>query len=111
MFVNSAGSTGNAILGNSIHSNGSLGIALDNDGVTANDAGDADVGPNNLQNFPDIGETDFFGGVLRVTYRVNAEASHVTFPLRVEFSRRMMNRRGRRIWALTFTARQTRQPD
>jgi trimeric autotransporter adhesin len=46
--------TGNRIARNSIFSNGGLGIDLDDDGPTANDDGDADVGPNNLQNFPVI---------------------------------------------------------
>jgi len=46
--------TGNAILSNSIYSNGQLGIDLNNDGVTANDQSDADTGPNNLQNYPII---------------------------------------------------------
>jgi CSLREA domain-containing protein len=49
--------TGNSILRNSIFGNGSpggLGIALNNDGVTANDNKDPDTGPNKLQNFPVI---------------------------------------------------------
>jgi large repetitive protein len=44
--------TGNAISRNSIFSNGGLGVDLGGDGVTPNDPGDTDTGPNNLQNFP-----------------------------------------------------------
>ncbi len=47
--------TGVAILGNSIYANTNFGIDLWGDGVTPNDLGDGDVGPNTLQNFPVLG--------------------------------------------------------
>jgi len=54
--------TGLAIKGNSIHSNGGLGIDLNRDGPTVNDIGnaDADSGPNNLENYPIL--TVFYAG-------------------------------------------------
>lgn len=61
VLVSLVAGTGNAVLGNSIHDNGELGIDLGNDGVTPNDALDADSGPNALQNFPVI-TTVFSGG-------------------------------------------------
>jgi hypothetical protein len=44
----------NSIFANGLPENSvdSLGIDLNGNGVTANDPGDADTGPNNLQNFP-----------------------------------------------------------
>jgi hypothetical protein len=43
---------GNAIRGNSIYANGTIGIDLGSDSVTPNDALDADTGANGLQNYP-----------------------------------------------------------
>ena len=49
-----AAGSGNLLRFNEIDSNAGLGIDLGNDGVTQNDAGDGDSGPNGLQNFPQI---------------------------------------------------------
>ncbi|MDQ4042676.1 MAG: right-handed parallel beta-helix repeat-containing protein [Actinomycetota bacterium] len=76
-------STGNRILRNSMHDNGGLGIDLGGDGETPNDGpGDADPGPNNLQNFPDItflfhsGDSTIIEGVLE-------SAPNTTFTIQV----------------------------
>ena len=53
--VNVAGGTGHAIVGNSIFSNGELGINLGPFVVTPNDAGDGDTGANNLPELPGAG--------------------------------------------------------
>ncbi len=54
----------NDISGNSIFSNGGLGIDLIPDGVTLNDDGDGDGGPNGLQNFPTLVSAVMDGGTL-----------------------------------------------
>lgn len=65
--------TGASILGNEIHDNGGLGIDLNADGVTPNDALDADAGPNELTNFPLIVATGVTegGGVLHAEPSTN----------------------------------------
>jgi CSLREA domain-containing protein len=78
--------TGNRILSNSIHTNGTtaqhLGIDLGPDGATPNDPGDLDVGANNLQNFPVIGSAVSNGVTTNVTGALNSNISTV---FRVEF--------------------------
>ncbi len=64
--------TKNRIRGNKIHSNGVFGIDLNADGVTLNDAGDADAGANGLQNYPTLtsvttGASSTIGGTLNST--------------------------------------------
>jgi trimeric autotransporter adhesin len=57
---------GNAILGNSIHDNVLLGIDLEPQGPTPNDAGDWDLGANRGQNFPVVVSAVANGGDLEI---------------------------------------------
>jgi hypothetical protein len=66
------GVTGLAIKGNSIHSNGGLGIDLNRDGPTRNDIseGDTDTGPNLLQNYPILTVFAAFGDPAQVHFNL-----------------------------------------
>lgn len=66
---------GVAVVGNSLVANGGLGIDLGDDGVTPNDVGDGDVGPNRRLNTPEPlvatpGEVTFELDVPVGTYRI-----------------------------------------
>ena len=74
--------TNNAVSGNSIHDNGALGIDLDADGVSPNDAADGDSGSNFLQNFPVLTSATLTGGVTKVAGTLNSTA---LTKFRVEF--------------------------
>lgn len=54
IVVESLTATGNEIRSNAVFSNGLLGVDLGNDGLTINDIGDGDSGPNELQNYPEL---------------------------------------------------------
>lgn len=49
----------NSVRGNSIFNNAGRAIDLGNDSFNLNDFGDADTGPNNLQNYPVVTSVDF----------------------------------------------------
>ncbi|MDZ7858116.1 cadherin domain-containing protein [Sphaerotilus sp.] len=75
--------TGNAVLGNTVYSNVGLGLDLGSAGVRANDTGDADFGPNNLQNFPVLNTARTDGSTqLLLTGTLNSSASSY---YRIEF--------------------------
>jgi hypothetical protein len=78
---------GIAIRGNRIHDNGALGIALDGGGLdpTPNDVGDADEGPNRLQNFPEIASATASEGGLDVAWFVPSDPANSSYPLTVDF--------------------------
>lgn len=68
--------TGNPIRGNSIFANQELGLDLvggtETNRVTANDPGDTDSGPNNLQNFPVLTNARLSGGNTLVDVSLNS---------------------------------------
>ena len=70
------------MLGNSIYGNTGLGIDLGNNGVTTNDAGDADSGANNLQNFPALIGATTNGSTIVIAGSLNSTASSY---YRIEF--------------------------
>jgi hypothetical protein len=70
----------NAIRGNPIFFNGSIGIDNDPAGVTPNDALDADTGANELQNFPFISSVDY-GSTSLTAHGILKSTPNVTFDL------------------------------
>lgn len=82
IVVEGSTSVGNTLSRNQILSNGGLGIDLNSDGITANDAGDTDNGPNQLMNFPVLTAAHAARGQLVVSGRIdtpNARAVLIEF--------------------------------
>jgi uncharacterized repeat protein (TIGR01451 family) len=74
----------NAFLGNTITGNSGMTIDLGNDGATANDAGDSDTGPNELQNKPVFVDAAIAGSTLTAHVNVDSASVANTAGLRVE---------------------------
>jgi hypothetical protein len=86
VWINASAGAGNSVRHNSIHGNGSLGIALATVGVLPNDAGDPDTGANNRQNTPEIQSVVENGtDMLDVTFLVDSATTHAAYDLTVEF--------------------------
>ena len=76
--------SGNSFLGNAISGNTGLGIDLNDDGVTPNDAGDGDTGVNDLLNFPVINSITA-DGTTTVAYDLNLDVPASANGYRIEF--------------------------
>jgi parallel beta-helix repeat protein len=79
------GGVNNRIQNNAFGGNLGLGINLGADGITPNDAADADTGPNNLLNFPEVSPVVLVANTMSLRYTVPGAAASVAFPLTVDF--------------------------
>jgi trimeric autotransporter adhesin len=75
IVINSPTATGNAFLGNYIYGHSGVGIDINDNGVTLNDPLDADVGSNDLQNFPLLYNAHSANGDLVIAGELNSSAN------------------------------------
>jgi len=73
-----------SVIANSIFSNTGLGIDINNDDVSANDAGDVDSGPNDLLNFPVINSVGANGST-NLDYDITLDVPANTPGYRIDF--------------------------
>ena len=78
------GAAPSSIIANRIFENGQLGIDLNLDGVTPNDAGDVDSGPNDRLNFPEIAAINIVGAN-QLTYSFTLDVPADPIGYRIEF--------------------------
>ncbi len=81
IVVQGTSSLSNRISRNSVFSNSGLGIDLGGDGVTANDAGDGDTGPNDLQNYPVFSQASYNGQSTIITGTIDTNLTGLILEL------------------------------
>ena len=81
--IQATAGSGNAFIGNEIYNNGGLGIDLAPAGITPNDPGDGDTGPNDLLNYPVVTAAGAFGGNVAIDFDLDLSAGDY----RIEFFR------------------------
>jgi hypothetical protein len=79
--VRDASTSNNTIVRNSIYDNVALDLDLNDDGVSVNDAFDADGDPNDRLNYPNVTRVRNSGGTLTVDFRLDVPAGDY----RIEF--------------------------
>jgi hypothetical protein len=72
-FFNNFNADHNQITRNAIYDNTLLGIDLGDNGVTANDGGDPDTGPNEGLNFPIIASANYSGGQTTISGTIDID--------------------------------------
>lgn len=104
--IEAPSTTGIQVLGNSIVAS-DIGIMKGTNVTVPNDVGDADSGPNNLQNFPQDLAVEINGSnEVLFTYRVDSDPANASYPLRIEFfeTSKVDSRDGYRLFAFdTYT--------
>ncbi|MBX2818577.1 MAG: T9SS type A sorting domain-containing protein [Rhodothermaceae bacterium] len=75
-----------SIRGNSIFNNNASGIDLGDDGLTVNDSDDADIGQNQLQNYPVIQRAFYRPGnnAIAIEFTVSSDDTIVNYPLTID---------------------------
>ncbi|HEX7830096.1 MAG TPA: hypothetical protein VF787_10585, partial [Thermoanaerobaculia bacterium] len=66
---------GNSVRKGQNSGNGNLGIDLNDDGLTANDTGDGDTGPNNRQNYPIVSQALYSASNITITFSMDSASA------------------------------------
>ncbi len=104
IYLSPSAGSGNNLDPNSIYGNALRGIDIGGDGHTPNDPTDADTGPNNFQNYPEIMSTQVINSELFVTFRIDSAPEYSSYGMNgiyVEFFKADSNSEGERFLGST----------